>query len=173
MPHTDDELRFVSKYFSYHFKMYIYTFLWINDHKEKPTVWDTNRNAIIEDNLIHARILINFFFSPPKYPTDIVVNNYFENTPINFPILNNEFLKDQSKIIGGQLVHLTLKAMPALKSEQDWPIFEIKENLSPLILGFLAYVPNDKFDKHSKEECMSNALHLRPSSPLVTINAST
>ncbi len=173
MTHTDDELQFVSKYFTYHVKMYTETFLWINNHKEKPEGWDTYRNAIIEDNLIHARILIDFFFSSAKYPGDIVVNDYFDNTSLKFPIAENIFLKEQSRIIGGQLVHLTNKAMPELKSEQVWPIFELKENLTPLLLGFLASVPDNKFDQHSKAECNSNLLHLKPNSSFITINAST
>jgi hypothetical protein len=145
MSHNHDELRFASKYFIYHLKMYTETFRWIKDNQEKPLEWVTNRNAIIEAHLVHARTLISFFFPNKNRKDDVVATDYFDFDPARLLFDKGEFLKKQVQIIGGQLVHLTTKQIPILTSEKEWPISEIKEQLVPIIERFLLNVPINLF----------------------------
>jgi hypothetical protein len=173
MPHTNSELKLVSKYFVYHLRMYIETLEYIKAHEEKPGGWDTTRNSIIESNLIHARVLINFFYKKTSHKTDVIAKDYFNFPLTDFPIQTDTFLMEQSSLIGGKLVHLTKKAYPDLKSEQEWPIFEIQEPLVKVILFFLGQVTEDKFDHSAKTTSLHLLQRLHPKSVFCSINVST
>lgn len=173
MSHTDNELRLASRYFVYHLKMYIETFNWLHENQEKNSGWNTIRNAMLEDHLIHARVLINFFF--PKSPRidDVIITDYINFAPGIPNIIDCNFLNNQVDIIGGQLVHLTKKQLPITKSDKSWPISEIKNNLVPLITRFIDFVPDDRLYKNVKEDCQSILLSLKPKETLLSVSSST
>ena len=152
--YSDQQLQFSSSHLIYHIRMYVETFLWLQDHP-RPVGWDTVRNAVLENHLIHARVLIHFIQrDASKEETDVFAIHYFYDHPSDFLPLKNEFLKKQAHKIGGQLVHLTTKSS-LLKSEQEWQISEIATNLVPVIQEFLTIVPNHrlpiKINEESKE----------------------
>jgi hypothetical protein len=174
MSHTQDELRFASKYFAYHLKMYTETFQWLNDNQKKPPDWVTIRNAILEAHLVHARSLISFFFPNNKRKDDIIATDYFSDfNPAILLFDKGEFLKNQVQIIGGQLVHLTTKQIPILNSEKDWPISEIKEQLVPIIVRFLLNVPINLFADKVIANSQSEVSRISPESPEFTATPTT
>ena len=131
--------------------MYVETYQWLEDNPEKPDGWDTERNSILEAHLVHARVLINFFFPQSKRDDDVLVADYIHE----FNSMNNvnvDFLRTQAKDIGGKLVHLTLKPKPYLMSEKEWQILEIVKNLVPIINSFLKNVPESKFEEDKLTE---------------------
>jgi hypothetical protein len=127
--------------------MYVETLLWLQSNETRPEGWNTIRNAILEDNLVHARILIHFVCNPTKKSrveyTDVLAWDYFHGRSSVFP-LDNEFLIKQAQDIGGHLVHLTTKAAPNLKSQQEWNIFGIASGLVPALNQFLEAVPEER-----------------------------
>lgn len=154
MPYTDDQLRFASKHFIFHIKIYVETLLLLLNPENKADHWDTNRIAIMEDHLVHARILINFVCKNTRdQNTDVIAKDYFYDVPSGFEPLNNNFLTKQAIDIGGQLVHLTIKGMPLLKSQWEWPISEIKDNLVPALKMFLSAVPKNRFEDGYISSC--------------------
>lgn len=103
--HADDKLRIGSQYLRYHVKMYAETLLWLQDHIDQPTGWDTAWNAILENHQVHARVLINFLCkSERKYPTDVLAIDYFHDHPNVFKPLQDEFLNSQANRIGNHLL---------------------------------------------------------------------
>ena len=75
--HSDNNLQTGSDYLEYHIRMYVETLLWLRDHE-----CDANReiyywNAILEDNLIHARLLIDFVCKTQARSDDILAIDYF------------------------------------------------------------------------------------------------
>ncbi len=160
--YSDEQLEFSSNHLIYHIKMYIKTFLWLRDYP-RPADWDTVRNAVLESHLIHARVLIHFVQrESSENDTDVFAVSYFQNQPVFLP-LKNEFLKQQAKRIGSQLVHLTTNSS-LLKSEQAWQIGEIAISLLPVIQQFLSVVPSHRLSIKINQEC-KELIDLISSSP--------
>ncbi len=78
--HSDEELQIGSQYFRYHVRMYVETLLWLQD-RPASTEWDTVRNAILEDHLVHTRVLINFLSKLEKRErkNDVLAVDYFHD----------------------------------------------------------------------------------------------
>lgn len=170
--HADDQLRFAAQYFIYHVRMYVETLIWLQTH-ERPEGWDTIRNAVLETHLVHERVLVNFICNATAKDTDVIAIDYFHDSPNVFLPLEDEFLKSQAKSIGGQLVHLTIKAMPKLKSEQEWSIRDVATKLVPAIKVFLNNVKENRFTKEIRIECLEYLSKLYPPDIPVSINSST
>lgn len=151
--YSDKQLTVSSSHLIYHIRMYVETFLWLQDHP-RSIGWDTVRNSVLEDHLVHARVLIHFMQhdSSKKEETDVFAAHYFYDCPSDFSPLKNEFLKNQAKKIGGQLVHLTTKSS-LLKSEQEWQIGKVAISLMPAMQEFLSVVPNHRLPIKINEEC--------------------
>lgn len=129
--------------------MYVETYQWLENNPAKSEGWDTVRNSIFVAHLVHARTLINFFFSKPKWDTDVVVTDYIQG--INYED-NDKFLRGQACDIGGKLVHLTINLKPDLMSQKEWQISEIMEKLVPIIDTFLTTIPANKFAENKLTE---------------------
>jgi hypothetical protein len=172
--HADEQLHIGSKYFRYHVRMYVETLLWLQD-QISPVGWDTVRNAILEDHLIHARILINFLskFDAHERKDDVLAIDYFHDIHGAFQLLQDDFLKSQADNIGGYLVHITTKPMPKLKSEQEWFIRETASKLVPALKAFLSAVPETRLVDGAKNECLSYLAKLSLPQIPVSLTAST
>lgn len=151
--YTDEQLKIATQYFIYHVKMYVETLLWLLTHP-RPNGWDTVRNAILESHLIHARVLINFLCNNSGRKTDVIASDYFYDSPDDYIPKSAAILEIHSQMIGGQLVHLTSKAMPQLKSEQEWYIEETAIELEHLVRRFIVSVKECRFSTPAKSMCM-------------------
>jgi len=149
-----EELKKGTDYLEFHLRMYIETYNELNSEKELCG-WNTKHNCYLESNLLHARVLIEFFTTPPEsknYPTDLIAEDYIEDWNAKYVKglkLNHEFLITCKKKIGGVQFHLTSIHSPLLISQQEWPISEIFKNLYPMILEFTNLIPNEKVDPDS------------------------
>ncbi|MBI5952784.1 MAG: hypothetical protein HY865_14095 [Chloroflexi bacterium] len=166
--YSDEQLEISSNHLIYHIKMYVETFLWLQDHP-KPTDWDTVRNAILEDHLVHSRVLIYFMqHDSSSRKDDVFAVDYFHDSHSDFLLAKSEFLEDQARKIGGQLVHLTTKSQ-LLKSEQEWQIGKVAATLVPAMQEFLSVVPNHRISMKTKEECKA-LIQKISSKPSTSIN---
>ena len=170
--HTDEQLRFASKYFIYHVRMYVETLLWLQSHA-RPEGWDTVRNAVLETHLIHERVLINFISNSIAKDTDVLAIDYFHDSPYDFHPLQDDFLHSQAKSIGGQLVHLTTKGIPKLKSEQEWYIRNTVAKLVPALKEFLGNVTESRLTNAIRTECLVHLAKLSPPESPVSESQST
>lgn len=141
--------------------MYVETLLWLQN-QPIPNGWDTVRNAVLEDHLVHARALINFLGIGDACPRedDVVAEDYFHDAPNVFRPLHDTFLSKQAQAIGGQAVHITKKSMPNLRSQKDWPIPEIAKNLVPVLKTFLIEVPETRLSDGVRQHCLDNLAKL-------------
>ncbi len=170
--HADEQLYTGSIYLRYHVKMYVETLLSIQS-QPTPLGWQTQYNAILDSHLIHARILINFLNTSSSRKTDVCAIDYFYVEQSQFDLVIDEFLKNQVEKIGGNLVHITTKPMPYLKSEQPWPVDEIKRKLVPLLKTFFYVVPENKMVDGLKDECLNYLSMLSTNKISVSPHAST
>jgi hypothetical protein len=172
--HSDSELQIASHYLRYHIRMYVETLLDLQGYS-LSIGWDTFGNAILEDHLVHARALINFMTKcdSNSRKDDVLAEDYFHNCPDIFSPLQDAFLISQAQDIGGQVVHITKKAMPKLRSQKDWPIREIAKRLAPAIETFLVVVSETKLADRVKQDCLSYVASLRPPEIPVSLHAST
>jgi hypothetical protein len=156
--------------------MYVETLLWLQANETRPEDWNTIRNAILEDNLVHARILINFVCNPNKQSqvkdTDVLAVDYFHGRSSVFP-LDNEVLINQAQSIGGQLVHLTTKPMPRLKSEQEWDISGTANRLVQALNQFLEAVPEERVANGVRSDSLAFLARLSLSEQTDTMSATT
>jgi hypothetical protein len=138
--------------------MYTKTLRWLSEHPLTHSLdeWQTERNAILEVNLVHARILIEFmskeFLREKSRLTDVYAVDYLGGNSSDFPITDS-FLELQSGDIGGRLVHLTTKSSAVLKSHEDWDTQGIAEHLIPALNKFLDVVPDETFEAGVKSIC--------------------
>lgn len=172
--HTDAEMQIGSQYLRYHIRMYVETLLWLQDH-QSPIGWDTVGNAILEDHLVHARVLINFISRRDAHDRidDVLAVDFFYDLPDRFEPLQDAFLNKQAQDIGGQAVHITKKSMPKLRSQKDWPIHDIATKLTMAIKLFLKAVPENRLAYGVKQDCVSYLAKLASPEIPVTRHAST
>jgi hypothetical protein len=159
---SHEQRKIGATYLRYHIRMYVETFQFLELNLSSPHSWDTHRNATLESHLIHARALINFVCKARDRKDDILAMSYFHDLPPNFSTVNDGFLSKQSNDIGGLLVHITTKAIPKLKSEQEWPIMEIAIKLRDLLESFFYNVPDDCFPEDVKKDCLELLNKFRP-----------
>ena len=172
--HTDDQLHIGSKYLKYHIRMYVETLLWLQDHLSFAE-WDTVRNAMLEDHLIHTRILINFISKSDAHERkdDVLAIDFFHELYDVFHPLQDDFLESQADSIGGHLVHITTKPMPKLKSEQEWLIRETASKLVTALKTFLDVVPETRMVDGARIECLKHLARLSPPLIPISLSAST
>jgi hypothetical protein len=172
--HTDDELKLASRYLSYHVKMLVETWLGLEQNPSQGG-WETMRNAILEDHLVHARVLIDFLSTvrPGARGDDVVAIDYFHDNPTAFRRLDEPFLDDEAGRIGGWLVHITKKPMPQLKSAQSWPVDLISLALVPKIQDFMNAVPEERLEIGVLAECLIQLARVSPLKPSISLSAST
>ena len=132
-------------------------------------------HAILEDYLIHARVLIDFLSDgrPGARSDDVIAIDYFYDNSTAFSNLNEPFLNDEAGRIGGWLVHITKKPMPQLKSVQSWPVDLICFSLAPEIEKFIKVVPEMRLATGVKAECLFQLSRLSPLKPSLSLSAST
>jgi hypothetical protein len=154
--------------------MYVETLMWLLDYQESPKNLDMVRNAILEDHLVHTRVLINFISSDNNQrPTDVIASDYFHDTPNVFRESHDSFLDNQVKSIGGHLVHITTKPMPQLKSEQEWCIRETSDRLIPYLNTFLTEVPEKRLALNARSECRAQLDRLYKVTIPISLKTST
>jgi hypothetical protein len=153
--------------------MFAETLLWLRDrlarHVPKDGIW----NSILEDYLIHARILIHFVCKSQARDNDVIAVDYFHDLPKIYVPLDDALLDEWADKIGGNLVHITTKPMPALKSQQAWPIDEIAARLVPALETFLNNVPDSRLVDGARTDCMNHLAKLSPPIFPGSANAST
>ena len=172
--HSDDELQIGSQYLRYHIRMYVETLLWLQNHLASAG-WDTVRNAILEDHLVHARVLINFLSKGDAHDRkdDVIAVDYFHDLPGIYQRVQDVLLESQADDIGGHLVHITKKPMPKLKSEQEWLIRETAGKLAPALETFLKLVPAKRLVDGAKEECLVQLKKVKPPEIPMSLSATT
>ncbi len=171
--HSDHELKIASDYFEYHVRMLVETYLWLRNKNSHGGSWDTVGNAILEDFHIHARALIQFIQPPKPRDDDVIALDFFHDNKSAYTPINDSFLNDWADKIGGHLVHITTKPMPALKSQQQWPIDDIVILLKPRLIAFLNAISDSRLATDIRNDCFSHLARLNPPKIPISINVST
>lgn len=180
---TQEELLVGATYFVYHLRMYLESLFWFHENysdsglniqkeqdkvfennlsqnsdstvdiEEDSTTWAFFKNAILDVNLVHARVLIDFFCKAEPRKTDIVAWDYYEQGNSPFPVVD-EYLINQSRKIGARLVHLTKHAIPEIKSYQNWEIRKLAEGIVELVNLFIEESQENYFPPKIKNKCL-------------------
>jgi hypothetical protein len=172
--HSDDELQMGSQYLRYHVRMYVESLLWLNQHAS-ATTWDTVRNAVLEDFLVHTRVLAKFLMGDgaSARDDDVIALDYFHDKSGAYQPLASALVKAQAAEIGGHLVHITKKPMPKLKSQQEWQIDDPVKELVPALNAFFNSVPDARVVPGLKKECLDLLSRPDKRPPQVSLYAST
>jgi len=172
--HPDADLQTASDYLEYHIRMFVETLLWLRERLNQGGPKDIVWNAVLEDYLVHARLLIHFVCKtgPPR-DDDVIAIHYFHDLPNRYTPLNDAYLADWAAKIGGNLVHITTKPMPTLKSQQIWPIDEIAARLAPGLIIFANLAPDTRLVADARNDYLRHLAKLVPPVAPVSTNAAT
>jgi hypothetical protein len=158
--YTDEELREVSRHLVYHVRMYVETLLWLQG-RLRPAGWDTEWNAMLEDHLVHARLLSEFLVARKrKRDDDVIALDFFHDQRADWKLPLDNFLRSERDDIGGHLMHITVKGDPLLKSERGWGVGLIANALVPLIREFFDHVPQSRLAEGIRSECVHHLAKL-------------
>ena len=95
-----------------------------------------------------------------------------EKEKLLFPV-DDEYLKGQAKKIGGRLVHLTRRAIPEMKSYQNWEIRQLAEKIIRLVHLFLDENNQSTFPEDNRKKCIVLLQKFNIGNIPDTVNAST
>jgi hypothetical protein len=164
--HSQERLQLASDYLEYHVRMYVETLRFLRGRIAQRVPKDIIWNSVLEAHLIHARVLIDFLGKDSGRDDDVLAIDFFHDAPGVFEPPRDEFLKTWADNVGGRLVHITTKPMPALKSEQDWPIEEIAFRLAPPLEACLAVLPENQLAEGVRAQTASHLSRLTTVNPL-------
>jgi len=117
---------------------------WVPPQYGHQTVDRNNVNMALETFLLHARNLVEFFYTKhKKYSTDVRALDFFENKGSwigSRPNLTGSLTKIRERA-GKELAHLTYKRISGTPPEKDWSTGETVEDLVKVINIFLDRLP--------------------------------
>ena len=163
--HCREHLRLASDYLEYHVRMYVETLRFLRVRTAQRAPKDIIWNSALEDHLIHARVLIDFLEKESGRDDDVLAVDFFHDAPGVFNPTGDNFLRTWADNVGGRLVHITTKPMPALKSEQNWPIEEIALRLRPALQACLDMLPKERLAEGVEGQISSHLARLTTAAP--------
>jgi hypothetical protein len=112
------------------------------------------RNALIESFVANARSLIEFFESRPKYPSDVVASDFFDDAatwtairPPTSPDLDGVYDRASK-----QLAHLSYRRNEISEDDKRWSFVAIARALEPTATAFARAVPQSRLGALWPEE---------------------
>jgi hypothetical protein len=101
-------------------------------------------NAFIESFVIHARILLDFFYPSKPRPDDVIVTDFFQH-PKTWEKARPEktgILDTIHKRVGKEAAHLTYARQKVSEEQKRWDHKNIERDIRVLVECFLNLVPN-------------------------------
>jgi hypothetical protein len=102
-------------------------------------------NAFLESFTIHARVLLQFFYSKSPKPDDVVAEDFFLDAstwlamrgemPSTLAAVNNR--------VGKEIAHLTYARQEVIPEAKGWEVPAIWSSLSGLVRLFVQHAPKE------------------------------
>lgn len=99
-------------------------------------------NALLESFLVHARILIEFFFKDEEYKDTVRASHYIEsgNSWKNIRPQKTKLIDETEKNAHKYLAHITYTR---LKDKKEWPFIEITNEIDSVMKVFMENLPEE------------------------------
>lgn len=143
---SDNDLQAIAKHIVYEFQMLQQTCELARAEEDV-----LRRNAFLESFTIHARNLLDFFYSPqgpkkfPK-PDDVIAEDFFDDPtlwhtkrPGKSDILSTVHLR-----VGKEIAHLTYHRLSVTKTGKQWPNSRIANEIRTVFMRFKELAPPDR-----------------------------
>lgn len=140
---SDEELRAASKHLVFEFGM-------LQQTCESARVEDVRarKNAFLESFAIHARNLLDFFYSPDgprKYPQpdDVIAEDFFDVASDwhNERPTKSDILASLHRRVNKEVAHLTYERLKNMTVGPSWPNSRITNEFREVILSFRKLAP--------------------------------
>ena len=102
-------------------------------------------NAMLESFTIHARVLLDFFYSKRPQKDDVIAEDFF-NEPAEWHNIRpemTEILKKLNKRVGKEVAHLTYARQDITPEDKQWYLNQIAQDMSVVVNKFLANLPRE------------------------------
>lgn len=105
-------------------------------------IWAT-RNALIECFAVHARVLLDFLYSPRHKPDDVIAEDFFDygSTWLQQRPEKSQLLTTIHKRVGKEVAHLTYARLAVTPEEKHWQFIDIANEIGVVLQEFLRMVP--------------------------------
>lgn len=115
-------------------------------------------NALLESFVIHARALLDFFYTDkPRHADDVVAQDFFP-TPEQWPKARpkkSQALKKVHRRVAKEVAHLTYTRQEVAPAAKGWPFMDIAQEINTAIDKFLGIIPEHllgpRWDGYKKE----------------------
>jgi len=100
---------------------------------------DFYHNLVVESFVIHARVLIDFFYGKRQHPDDMIAKDFFSEDVdwVNIRPPLTRVLQEAKTKANKQLAHLSFTRLKLKsKNEKGWKIFEIFNDMNKVINSF-------------------------------------
>jgi hypothetical protein len=136
---TIEQLREASKHLHYEIELLDYTAKALAMAKHVQL-----RNALLESFTIHARALMQVFFSSGGESTDVLALHYFDDAMTWRKARGTEPRFDVRGNVGTQIAHLSYDRLDIGPDAKQWPVSSIHRDLMRVVYAFEAAVPRDR-----------------------------
>lgn len=150
-PHrSDKDLQAISKHLIYEFGM-------LQQTCELARTEDVRarKSAFLESFAIHARNLLDFFYSPAgpkKYPQpdDVIAEDFFDSPSSwhNNRPAKSEVMKSLHRRVAKEIAHLTYERLNNMTVGPKWPNSQIANEMRAVILKFKELAPANRIGKN-------------------------
>lgn len=118
-------------------------------------------NAALDSLLARARLLIDFFFRNSAKRDDVIAVDYFHDYAIKpYKLRMTKAICSERDKINKQLMHLTTRPMPRLRSNQRYSIKKIAPPIVKAFRKWLSVVPDSRLQKPAKRSRQDFEKHL-------------
>jgi hypothetical protein len=160
--HTLEQFEKASDYFEHHLRMYVDTYVWLQQIITNIREKDLISNAMADAHVVHMRAIAQFLSKKDSnYETDVLAVDYFFDNPEDYEPLEDEFLAEWARNVGSWIVHITTVPMPTLVSEMAYPFPKIFRRLLRAVFEFLEIVPTGRFPEKHREACLNHLQRIR------------
>jgi len=103
------------------------------------------KNALLESFVIHARVLIDFFYALNPQKDDVIAEDFLSSPDVwrNERPKLSERLSEAKERANKHLAHLTYQRVDVALNNREWPFVEISKDMRSVMKRFLEKVSAD------------------------------
>ena len=122
-------------------------------HIDKGQLPRAIRNSILESFALHARNLIDFLYTPAKYPTDVALENFVDAGPIAcfLPAISS-LLEEARTKANKQAAHLTTDRIEYERAGKEWRYLEIANQILKAFASIAPHIPSGKISHSLRQK---------------------
>jgi hypothetical protein len=158
--HKDSQLCKATDYLEYDVHTFVASLELYIQARNTPGAMELG-NAAMDSFLLRARLLFDFLLRDNGLDDDVIAIDFFHDQPSRpYNPRMTKSVERQREKINKQLMHLTTRPMPRLRSNQSYALKEIVPPISKSLRAWLAVVPDSRLQQPAANTRRIFAQHL-------------